>query len=112
VLYTLVCGRSAHPYLSFAELSADRVHSFQEDLDLAVRVMEAPRVTWPEGVKEHLSPQFVTLVEALLSRHSDRAGIKEVSRQGDVAKDMGRLCHLLLFKWVPVGGWRDQQLRC
>jgi hypothetical protein len=79
VLYKILVGKSFHPYLSEAELKV--VYALPEDLQnlkAAALIIDAPGVMWPEGVRESYSPPLMSVVEKLLSRHRDRAGLKEV----------------------------------
>jgi hypothetical protein len=79
ILYKILVGRRSHPYLSKEELAevSDLTGSAQ-NLTAASMIIDAPGVMWPEGVKEGYSPALISMVEKLLSRHRDRAGMVEV----------------------------------
>lgn len=77
LLYTIVCGRDAHPYLTRAELAGAAA---MDNFAMAALVVEANGVTWPEDIKAHLTPQFIQLVEDLLNRQRNRAGLSKVRR--------------------------------
>ena len=83
VLYKILAGKYSHPYLSEAELEV--VYALPDDsknLKAAALIIDAPGVMWPEGVRESYSAALVSVVEKLLSRHRDRAGLKEVRKIG------------------------------
>lgn len=56
-------------------------------LEAAARMVDSPCVTWPEGLRGSYPEDLVRLVEALLSRHRSRAGLKEVLTSGVIIEE-------------------------
>ena len=93
LLYKILVGRRSHPYLSKEELSeVSDLTGSSRNLRAASMIIDVPGVLWPEGVKEGCSPMLISVVEQLLSRHRDRAGMKEV-------RDRGIVEHGIIQEW-------------
>ncbi len=79
VLYQLLCGSIAHPYLTAAEVQDP---SIRTPSSMAGRIVMAGQVLWPDSVMTHLSLEFRRLVEGFLRKlRIMRFGLTEV---GDI----------------------------
>lgn len=79
MMFKILAGMDLHPYLT--EKESDGVFllvGMDEYLKAAALMFDAPGVMWPPGVKERYPEALVEIVEKLLSRHRDRAGLQEV----------------------------------
>ena len=78
-MFKILAGKGHHPYLSDKE-SRDifSMTGTAMDLTAAAFMFDAPGVQWPEGVRESYPEDLVAVVERLLSRHRNRAGLQEV----------------------------------
>ncbi len=74
VLFQLFCGSIAHPYLTAAMVQDASVLT---PAGIAVEMVMAEHVLWPDLVETHLSLEFRQLVDGFLDRLM-RSGLPEV----------------------------------
>ena len=80
-LFKILTSATAHPYMSAEELS--ELYGMSDpnkvmNVKAAAIIVDAPCVQWPEGTRDVYSPVLISLVENLLIRHRNRAGLTEV----------------------------------
>jgi hypothetical protein len=79
--FEILAGSYLHPYLGEKELRVvEGCPVGSVKFKAGALMYGAPRVMWPEGVRESYPEALVAVVEKLLSRHNDRAGLKEVRK--------------------------------